>query len=255
MPENDDTIQSSHRLSDAERLAFEAYDERGSEIAKIAAEQYRVRAVSHAIPKKPTSYRVAKRLLDILISLGAIIVLAIPGALLSIAVARDTGGSPFYRQTRIGKDGKLFKIIKYRTMVVDADHLEKYFTKTQVDEWVYERKVDNDPRVTKLSAFLRRTSIDELPNFFNSFIGDMSIVGPRAITPEELVWYSGDADLLLSVPAGITGLWQVRSRNNARYETGERQRLELEYVQNASLGLDVKIFFQTFFVVLDGTGS
>ena len=231
------------------------YTKREPGMAQLAASQRKEREKKVVVPTKSISYRALKRVLDIVISAIAIVICAIPGAILAIFIMRDTGGSPFYMQDRVGKGGKLFKIIKFRTMVADADNLAKYLSKDQLDEWVYEHKVTDDPRITKLGRFLRKTSIDEIPNFLNAFLGQMSIVGPRAVTPEELVWYNDDADLLLSVPAGITGLWQVRSRNTAQYETGERQELELEYVRNASLGLDIKIFFQTFAAVFDTTGK
>ena len=233
----------------------EEYADRESRMAQLAAEQFRERTENPTIPKKPLSYRFVKRLIDIVLSLIVIVVFFIPGAILCVAIARDTGGSPFYLQTRVGRGGRPFQIIKFRTMVADSDNLEHYFDEEQMDEWIYEHKVTNDPRITKLGSFLRRTSIDEFPNFINSLLGQMSIVGPRAVTPEELVWYNGDVDLLLSVPAGITGYWQVKSRNNAQYETGERQAMELYYVRNASLGLDAKIFFGTFAAVFGKTGA
>lgn len=245
----------SLRFGNTEVPTTEEYIEREPQMAKIAASQRQERLAKPAIPVKSLAYRATKRLLDILLSAAVIIVAAVPGAILSLFIMRDTGGSPFYLQERVGKDGKTFKIIKFRTMVADSDDLTKHLTAEQLDEWVYEHKVEGDPRITPLGAFLRKTSIDEIPNFINAFLGQMSIVGPRAVSPEELVWYNGDVDLLLSVPAGITGLWQVRSRNAAQYETGERQKLELEYVRDAGLGLDTKIFFQTFAVVFAGTGA
>ena len=250
-----DVKRPSIRLGDEERPTTPEYAKLEPRMADLAASQRQERARKNAIAPKPLGYRIAKRTLDILISALVIAIFAIPGAILAVFIARDTGGGPFYLQERVGKGGKVFKIIKFRTMVADSDNLAKYLTQEQIDEWVLEHKVENDPRITKLGAFLRKTSIDELPNFINSFLGQMSIVGPRAVSPEEIVWYSDDANLLLSVPSGITGLWQVRSRNQAQYETGERQALELEYVRRASLGLDAKIFFQTFTAVLSKTGQ
>ncbi|MBQ9067654.1 MAG: sugar transferase [Eggerthellaceae bacterium] len=246
---------SSPSVCGAIHAAPEAHALYEPRIAEIAAEQFRERQNARPVPVKPLFYRAIKRAIDVAVSSLAIAVFFVPGALLSVVIMRDTGGSPFYLQTRVGKGGRLFKIVKFRTMVADSDNLRQHFTEQQMRDWVYEHKVERDPRITKLGAFLRRTSIDEIPNFINAFLGQMSIVGPRAVTPEELVWYGEDVDLLPSVPAGITGMWQVESRNEARYQTGERQALELDYVRNACLGLDVKIFFQTFAVIVSKTGS
>ena len=204
---------------------------------------------------KSVAYRVIKRTLDILFSAMVVIVGLIPGLILSLAIAISTKGSPFYKQKRVRRGGREFNILKFRTMVVDADDLEKHLSPEQIAEWHAEHKVKDDPRITKLGGFLRRTSIDELPNFLNVLAGQMSIVGPRAITKEELHWFGNDVGYMLSVPAGITGWWQVISRNDATFESGERQELELYYVENASLGLDARIFFMTFGAVFTKTGK
>lgn len=199
-------------------------------------------------------YRFAKRAIDVLASAAVIAVGFIPGAILSIAIAIDTKGSPFYKQTRVGKNGKPFQILKFRSMVADSDDIEKYLEGDQLAQWRRERKVENDPRVTKLGRWLRKYSVDELPNFLNVFAGQMSIVGPRALVEEELDSFGEDRDVVLSVPAGITGWWQVDSRNDATFESGKRQELELYYVENASLSLDVRIFGKTFVAIFSGTG-
>ena len=216
-----------------------------------------IRTAAHAKAdySKPLGYRFFKRLLDIAISAIIIVIAFIPGLIVSIAVMASTKGTPFYLQERVGRGGQPFRIVKFRTMVADADDLEKHLTPEQIREWHAEHKVENDPRITKLGGFLRRTSIDEFPNFLNVLIGQMSIVGPRAITIEELPWFGPDQAKLLSVPAGVTGWWQVSSRNAATFETGERQKLELYYVDHASLSLDVRIFFKTFAAVFSGTGK
>lgn len=134
-------------------------------------------------------------------------------------------------------------------MVSDSHNIEKYFTSEQMDAWRRERKVVDDPRITPLGRVLRSTSVDELPNFINVLKGEMSVIGPRAISFDELSNFGENKDLLLSVPAGITGWWQVSRRNQATFETGERQALELEYVRNAGFILDAKVFIRTFGVM------
>ena len=131
-------------------------------------------------------------------------------------------------------------------MVADADNVEKYLNAEQLAEWKRERKVTDDPRITSLGRVLRRTSLDELPQFLNVLKGDMSLIGPRAITFDELVEYGDNAAVLLSVPQGVTGAWQAGPRNEASFENGERQRIELKYAMNPSLREDGRIFAATF---------
>ena len=204
--------------------------------------------------KKALAYRTVKRTFDVVFSAAVIVAGVIPGAVLAVAVARDTGGSPIYSQIRVGKDGKHFRLYKFRSMVADADDVEKYLDAKQLEMWKRERKVENDPRITPLGHFLRKTSIDEFPQFVNSLTGQMSVIGPRAITSSELAWFGSDSDELLSVRPGITGLWQTSERNMATFESGIRQDLELLYVRNASLRVDAEIFLKTFKTMIEGTG-
>lgn len=192
------------------------------------------------------AYRACKRVFDIAFSACVLAVGLVPGLVLSAFIARDTGGSPIYSQERVGMGGRAFRIYKFRTMVADSDDVEKYLSAEQLAQWRSERKVDGDPRITPLGRKLRRTSIDEVPNFVNVLRGDMSVVGPRAVSRDEVAWFGEDAEELLSVPAGITGLWQVSARNDATFESGERQHIELEYVRNAGFAMDVRCFFRTF---------
>ena len=131
-------------------------------------------------------------------------------------------------------------------MVVGADQVEKHLTPEQIKQWETEHKVDDDPRVTKIGKFLRKTSLDEIPQFWNVLKGEMSVIGPRPIEPDELVAYDDSVVEFLSMTPGITGWWQTVSRNDAKYEDGERQALELFYVRNRSLKIDIKVFFETF---------
>lgn len=200
-------------------------------------------------------YNALKRLFDVVFSVVVVALCLVPGIILGIFVACDTKGFPLYTQIRAGKNGMPFRIFKFRSMVADSDHIEKYLTAEQIEQWNTERKVDNDPRITPLGGFLRMTSLDEIPQFFNVIAGQMSIVGPRAIAFDELEWFGDQKDVLLSVRPGITGAWQTGPRNEARYETGERQRIELEYVRTASLAKDLRYFFKTFAVLLKRTGQ
>ena len=195
---------------------------------------------------RPLGYRVAKRAFDIAFSAIVIVVGFVPCALLLVAIAADTKGSPIYTQERVGRLGRSFRIFKFRSMVVDADDVEKYLTPGQLTQWERERKVDGDPRITRLGRVLRRTSLDELPQFLNVLAGQLSVIGPRAITMAELGHYGADATLLLSVPQGITGAWQAGPRNEATFENGERQEIELDYARHASLGEDISVFGATF---------
>jgi lipopolysaccharide/colanic/teichoic acid biosynthesis glycosyltransferase len=202
-----------------------------------------------ALPAKPLAYRMAKRAFDVVFSLAAIMVGLVPCLALSACIALDTRAFPIYRQKRVGMGGREFTLYKFRTMVSDSDDVDKYLSPEQLAQWRSERKVDNDPRITPLGRILRSCSIDELPNFINVFLGDMSVIGPRAITVDELGKFGADAAALLTVPCGITGWWQVNARNNASFETGERQELELYYVGHASAALDTEIFLRTFGVM------
>ena len=235
-------VKSSARVGDAEPMA-------ASDVAFLAPE-----LVSEAEGPVPVpapaegrlGYRFVKRAFDIAFSLCATIAGLIPVALLCLAVRLESPGSPIYLQERVGYRGKPLRILKLRTMVADSDDVEKHLRPEQLDQWRRERKVDDDPRVTKVGHFLRKTSLDELPQFLNVLAGQMSVVGPRPVVEDELAAYGDDAAELLSVKPGITGWWQVRARNDATYEDGNHQELELFYVRNASLAMDARVFSRTF---------
>lgn len=206
--------------------------------------------ISKSLDTRTLGYKVVKRSFDIVFSGFAVAGLLIPCAILSVAIAIDTKGSPMYSQVRVGKNGKPFRIYKFRSMVADADDVEKYLTPEQLVVWNRERKVDDDPRITKVGKFIRKTSLDELPQFLNVFVGQLSVIGPRAVTFDELNNYTPeDCAKLLSVPQGITGAWQAGPRNEATFENGERQRIEVNYASTACLKSDVGVFFGTFGVM------
>ena len=200
-------------------------------------------------------YLFIKRLLDICLSLGAIIVLSPVLLILTVLVIADDGGSPFYGHKRVGKNGNYVTIYKFRSMRQDAGDLAKLLTPEQLEQYRREFKIDNDPRITKIGNFIRKTSLDELPQLFNILFGSLSVVGPRPIVTEETKIYGDEIGKLLSVKPGLTGYWQAYARNNATYESGERQKMEMYYVDHASLLLDIKIVFKTFSSVLKREGA
>ena len=219
--------------------------------------------------KVSVSYLIVKRCFDFLSSLAVSIVLMIPLAVLAFMVVVKDFGNPFYVQKRVGKGGKALYVAKLRSMRNGADCLESMLTPEQLVEYRREYKLKDDPRLIGykkagdsrkcFGGFIRRASLDELPQIvWNICIkGNMSVVGPRPILQEELEenYTSEQQKLLLSVKPGLTGYWQAFARNNATYETGERQRMELYYVQNQSLWLDTKILFATVGAVLKKRGA
>lgn len=193
------------------------------------------------------AYRVAKRAFDVCFSLGVLTAFAIPGALLGAAISLESPGGPLFRQRRIGKNGKEIRIFKFRSMYSDAhDHPEKYLNEAQMMQWKREQKVDDDPRVTRIGKVIRKTSLDEIPQFINVLAGDMSVIGPRPVTIAETYEFGDSRDKVLLVRPGITGWWQVTDRNDATWKNGKRQQLELWYVDSASLKVDALIFVKTF---------
>ena len=198
------------------------------------------------LDRRPPTYRLAKRAFDVVFSVFVIAVGIVPCLLLAVAIALDTKGSPLYSQIRAGRNGLPFRLYKFRSMVADADNVEKYLTKEQLAAWKRERKVCDDPRVTRLGRFIRKTSLDELPQFINVLLGNISVIGPRPITYDELAEFGNDVALLLSVEPGITGAWQCGPRNEASFDNGRRQTIELGYVRDACVRLDATIFFSTF---------
>ncbi|WP_348646253.1 sugar transferase [Pseudohalocynthiibacter sp. F2068] len=165
-------------------------------------------------------------------------------------------GSLFFGQDRVGKNGKLFRIWKFRTMHMNADEaLIDLLSKNPVaaHEWTTKRKLQSDPRVTRLGGFLRRTSLDELPQLWTVFCGEMSLVGPRPVPGDELrAEYRGDAWAYLSCKPGLTGLWQVSGRNMLDYT--QRVQLGVAYSRRQNLSLDLLILWRTIAVVLRCTG-
>lgn len=201
-------------------------------------------------------HRITKSVLDITLSLVFIAVLIPVFLIIYIAAFIDTKGHPIFVHERIGYRGKTFRMYKFRTMKLNADEILKEALKKDEDlrkEWNENFKLKNDPRVTKLGNFLRKTSLDELPQFFNIIKGEMSLVGPRPIIKEEIEKYGEYFEYYKSVKPGITGLWQVSGRNDVSYD--ERVRMDVWYVRNWSVGLDIVILLKTIYSVISLKGS
>ena len=200
-------------------------------------------------------YKAVKRIFDIVVSLIATLLLLPVFAVISIVVACDSKGPVFYTHKRLGKNGKPFGMYKFRSMIADADKAFDTFTPEQLEEFERNCKLDDDPRCTKIGKFLRKTSLDELPQLLNVLKGDISLVGPRPIPESELreMYDDAEADKFLSVIPGITGYWQVNGRSAVTYE--KRKELELYYVDNANFALDIKILLKTFVTVFRRDGA
>ena len=198
-------------------------------------------------------YRIVKRILSILCSVISIIVLSPLFIIISLIVKISSKGSVFFIHERIGFQGKKFKLIKFRTMVDNAEDMIASFNPEQKKEWEENFKLKDDPRITKIGKFLRKTSLDELPQLINILKGDMSFVGPRPIVEDELSWYGDNKEKLLSVKPGLTGWWAVNGRSDVPYP--ERCDLELYYVDHFSFGLDLKIIIKTFVAIIKKDGA
>ena len=196
-----------------------------------------------------------KRLVDVVIACGALLLSFWLMGLLWLLVYGTSPGDGFFVHERLGLDGRRIQVYKFRTMYRDADErLARLLSDPTIcQEWENNYKLAEDPRITPLGRFLRRTSLDELPQLWNILRGDISLVGPRPIVPEELERYGAQAKLILRVKPGLTGLWQVSGRNDVSYE--ERIRLDLYYIHNWSLTMDLRIVLQTVPVVLTRKGA
>ena len=203
-------------------------------------------------------YRFIKRIIDIVVGLIGVIILAPITVVLYIVniFADESKGPLFYDQLRVGKNGKYFKIYKFRTMIVGADKiLEKYLEENEEARKEFEetQKLSNDPRITKLGKILRKTSLDEFPQFINVLKGDMSLIGPRPLVKGELDAHKGNHEIYESVKPGISGWWAANGRSDLSYD--ERLKLEYYYAENFSLWLDIKCVFKTIVSVIKKEGA
>lgn len=210
--------------------------------------------VEYAYREKPL-YDKVKRIFDAICSLLAMLVLSPVFLVVALLVKLEDGGPVFYSQIRAGQNGKAFRIHKFRSMKPNADHLEDILTPEQLEEYKRYYWLASDPRLTRIGAKIRKTSLDELPQLINILKGDISIVGPRPILIEELAQYGRLQELLLKVKPGLTGYWQAYARCNVSYVNFERQSMDLFYVSNRSVVFDVKIILKTVLSVLMHDGA
>jgi len=200
--------------------------------------------------------RAAKRSLDIVVSLVMLVCVSLPLLVIAIAIKLDSPGPVFYAHRRIGRHGKEIRVLKFRTMVADADRKLRESLAMHPDlraAWDASFKLPDDPRITGIGRFLRRFSLDELPQLMNVIRGEMSLVGPRPVVREELDRFGNTTGTILRALPGLTGLWAVSGRNDLTYD--ERVALEYRYVTSWTFGLDVSILLRTIPVVLRGHGT
>jgi lipopolysaccharide/colanic/teichoic acid biosynthesis glycosyltransferase len=211
-----------------------------------------------AIDEVPLSYDpnaprwLMKRLLDIVLSFASLVILSPILAFLCLAIKLTSEGPILYKQIRVGAGGKLFLIYKFRSMIQNADSLRNSLaSKNEASGPVF--KIRNDPRITPIGRYLRKFSLDELPQLWNILRGEMSIVGPRPPLPNEVQNYQPWQLRRLSVPQGLTCIWQISGRSNVNFD--DWVKLDLRYIDSWSLILDLKIIIHTFLTVLRGHGA
>ena len=205
------------------------------------------------VTRGTTFYLIVKRTIDILGALIGLVLLSPIFLIVAIAIKLDSKGPIIFGHTRRGLHGKDIKVYKFRTMHQNSEEIFNNFTKEQKEEFYKNFKLENDPRITRIGDFLRKSSIDELPQLINILNGTMSIVGPRPIVEKEVALYGEYADKLFSVVPGLTGYWQANGRSDTTYE--ERIKMDMYYIDNRSLGLDFKIIIKTFGSVIRGEGA
>ncbi|MFV8908118.1 undecaprenyl-phosphate galactose phosphotransferase WbaP [Serratia fonticola] len=225
----------------------------GTDMSFIFSHEVMILRVSNNLAKRTS--RFLKRTFDITGSLMIITILSPILIILMYLVSKD-GGNAIYGHERIGRDGLKFKCLKFRSMVSNSQEVLQALLESDVEaraEWEKDFKLKNDPRITKVGQFIRKTSLDELPQLFNVLRGEMSLVGPRPVIEKELERYAGDVDYYLMAKPGMTGLWQVSGRNDVDYDT--RVYFDAWYVKNWSLWNDIAILFKTINVVLKRDGA
>lgn len=217
-----------------------------------AQERSNSRALVQTIPQNGPYKLGLKRVFDVVCVVMCLPFVLPLVAILALLVKRD-GGPAFYTQERVGRGGRIYKIWKLRTMVVNADgSLNDYLASNPeaAAEWALTQKLKKDPRITSFGSILRKSSFDELPQVFNVLFGQMSLVGPRPMMPEQVDMYPGRA--YYSERPGITGSWQVSKRNESSF--ADRARFDTDYLANMSFAKDVKLLLATIHVVANGTG-
>jgi Undecaprenyl-phosphate galactose phosphotransferase WbaP len=223
-------------------------------------------ARGRSIPRQPivlgrtgllgSGSRLFKRVFDVLLVAVLGTLAFVPGVLIALAIVLDSRGPVFFAHRRVGEGRRTFRIWKFRSMVRDADALlDRYLRQhpERASEWERTHKLKGDPRVTRVGRFLRKTSLDELPQLWNVLRGDMSMVGPRPIVAAEIAKYGPAFGLYSQVLPGLTGLWQVSGRNDMQYS--RRVELDCHYIRNWSAARDLEILLKTVGVILRGHGA
>lgn len=192
--------------------------------------------------EKNRAYYVSKRIIDFLGALAGIVIMFIPCVIVGILIKKESRGPIFFKQTRVGKNGKEFKMYKFRSMVIDAEEqLARLKAQNEMSGPMF--KMKEDPRVTRIGRFIRKTSIDELPQLINILKGEMSLVGPRPSLPKEVAEFTEYQMLRLMATPGLTCYWQVSGRNNIDFE--EWMEMDVQYCRDRSLRLDIRLIFKT----------
>ena len=215
-------------------------------------EQKDIDVSSFEYKEKPV-FDIVKRLFDIVVSSICILILAIPFLIVSVCILiEDRKASPIFVQERVGKNGKIFKIYKFRSMCADAEKkLAELQELNEMDGPVF--KIENDPRITKVGKVIRASNIDELPQIFNIFLGNMSFVGPRPALPKEVEQYRPSDKLRLLVVPGLTCYWQVvKNRNSVSFD--DWMKLDRKYIMERNAWIDIKLIFKTFFFLFKKSG-
>ena len=209
--------------------------------------------VTYASKMVPVSQLVLKRLMDIIGSLAGCVILAVITVVFGPLIKMESPGPIFFAQKRVGKNGRIFKMYKFRSMYADAEERKKeLMAQNEMSGLMF--KMENDPRITKIGGFMRKTSLDEFPQFINILKGDMSLVGTRPPTLDEFSQYSPYHKKRLSFRPGLTGMWQVSGRSDIT-DFEEIVRLDVEYIEEWSVGLDIKILLKTVMAVFKGSGA
>lgn len=198
-------------------------------------------------------YEICKRIFDIVSSVIALIITSPFFIIVAIAIRLESKGKIIFGHTRIGKNGVPFKVYKFRSMYENSNEIFKNFTEEQKKEYYENFKLDNDPRITKVGNFIRKTSLDELPQLINIIKGDMSVVGPRPIVEKEIEKYGLYFDKVFSVKGGLTGYWQANGRSCTSYE--DRVKMDIYYIDNRNFWFDIKIIFKTVVSVVKKEGA
>lgn len=211
------------------------------------------RVNSREVVKSKRIYFFVKRMFDLLVVSVSILVLLPVFLIIVCLIKLEDGGPVFFKHKRVGQGGKVLYVYKFRSMVVNAEELLKTLSMEQLEEYYKSYKLENDFRITRVGNFIRKTSLDELPQLINILMGDMSLIGPRPVVFDELEKYGMYKERFLSVKPGLTGWWACSGRSNISYD--ERIELELYYVDNCSVWLDIKCFFKTIVAVLLKRGA